>query len=167
MAGSDQSRRRRRTADPAHRGLRSPPRTYFSPNDWGPVVTSGGRTQSPTEKYVLDLGRHSPQGRPTPPEAFDDAGDILRVRAPATPAGDILRERAPATPAGAFDAVGDRIPVSVGAECPPGRGYKSRPGTDVPVRAGCPRPREASPQKDAEFLILDLFAPRTRRAEFR
>ena len=146
----DRSRRRRRTADPAHRGLRSPPRTYFSPNDWGPVVTSGGRTQSPTEKYVLDLGRHSPQGRPTPPEAFDDAGDILRVRAPATPAGDILRERAPATPAGAFDAVGDRIPVSVGAECPPGRGYKSRPGTDVPVRAGCPRPREASPPKDTQ-----------------
>lgn len=154
MAGSDQSRRRRRTAVLEHRGLRSPPRTYLSPKRLGPGRHLLWENAVPDRKVRPRSGAAQSTGASHAAGAFDAAGNILRRRGHPARAGACRPGR------GRFL---------------PGRGIRRRRGQDsCPRTRGpylwarkSPRPREASPQKDAEPLRLGLFAPRTRRAEFR
>ena len=99
------------------------------PNYCARAVTFCRRTQSSIERYVLDLGRHSPQGHPA------RAGASRPKRGHCLTVGGILRGRVRVAP-------GEGIRRRRGQDsCPRARGMP-------PVGGKCPRPREAPPPKD-------------------
>ena len=128
------------------------------PNDCARAVTFCRRTQSSTEKYVLDLRRHSPQGRSAP------SGTVPYSRWRPAPSGDILRGRVRVTPGGGIRRRRgqDSCPRTRGSH--PTGGERPRARGMPPVGGKCPRPREAPPPKVPEPHAPCPSRPHTRRA---
>ena len=158
VAGPDWCRRRRRTAVLEHRGLRSAPRTYFSPKRLRPS------RHLLWESAVLDRKVRPRSGEARSTGTFDAVGDILRERVRVAPAGDILQRQGHFRTAGGIrrrrgqeSCPRTRGVSPVGTECPRTRGMS-------PAGGVCPRPREASPPKDAQPLGPGPSSPHTHRA---